>query len=196
MADEWSRGTHPPPHPMKGIVFNLLEQFASLKLGEARYEQVRSACPLMTRTPFEPTETYPFEDLLAILKGVVEALDVTRDEVLREFGLFSFPKFAGLFPAYVVRYPHPKEFLLAVDSIIHAEVGKRFKGASPPRFTYKDPSSNRLVMEYHSQRGLCSFMEGLIQGVAEVFKSPIRCKQTRCRHRGDPACEFDLRFSK
>ena len=192
MADTRSH----PPHPMKGIVFAILEQFASMKLGRPAYEQVRSACALKTKEPFEPGKSYPFDDFLAILKGVVEALKVTRDEALREFGIFSFPKFAGLFPAYVVRYPHPKEFLLAVDSIIHAEVGKRIKGAAPPRITCKDPSSSRLIMEYHSPRGLCSFMEGLIQGMAEVFKSPIRCKHTRCRHRGDAACEFDLRFSK
>ena len=181
---------------MKGIIFNLLRQFASARLGEARFEQVLSACTLTTRGPFEDAESYPFQDFLEILKGVVEALGITRAEALREFGRFSFPKFAGLFPAYVVRYPHPKEFLLAVDSIVHAEVGKRFKGAAPPRFTYKDPSANRLVMEYHSQRGLCGFMEGLIEGVADVFKSPIKCKHTRCRLRGDAACEFDLRFSK
>ncbi len=181
---------------MKGILFNLLEQFAQTSLGKAGYEKVLSGCELKTREPFAASGTYPFEDFLAILAGLVRALGESRAEVLRGFGKFSFPELAGLFPAYVLRYPHPKEFLLAVDSIIHAEVVKRFEGATPPRFAYNDPSSGRLIMEYRSQRGLCHFMEGLIEGVGEVFRSSIKQKQTRCSLRGDPACVFDLRFQQ
>lgn len=181
---------------MTGIIFEFLEQFGWVRLGKTRYEEILARCSLKTGKPFGHSETYPYEDFLAVVTGVVNALGISRAEVLREFGRFSFPKLAGLFPAYVLRYPHPKEFLLAVDSIIHTEVVKRFKGAAPPRFAYKDPSSDRLIMEYRSQRGLCQFMEGLIEGVGEVFRSPIKQKQTRCSLRGDTACVFDLRFQQ
>ena len=89
---------------------------------------------------------------------------------------------------------HPKEFLQMVDSVIHLEERKLYKDAQTPRFIYKDPAPDRLVIQYVSKRKLCHFMEGLIEGVADFYKSPIQYKQTRCALKEGDTCEFELTF--
>lgn len=181
---------------MKGILFDLLERFLASRAGEEEARRIVAQRLPGRKEPWVAAETYPDEDLAPLLDGAVERLGGSRADLLREFGKFAFPKLAELFPAYVVRYPHPKQFLLALDSIIHVEVGKRYEGAQPPSFVCTDPAALRLVMEYRSERRLCHLVEGLIEGVAAIYSSPIKCKQTRCVLDGDEVCEFDLRFKK
>ena len=72
---------------------------------------------------------------------------------------------------------------------------KLFKDAITPRFTYDDPSPDRLIIHYTSERKLCHFMEGLIEGVADFYNSPIQYKQTRCALDEGDTCDFELTFS-
>jgi len=37
--------------------------------------------------------------------------------------------------------------------------------------------------------------EELIEGVAGHYRSPIRCRQSRCMLEGGPSCEFELEFA-
>lgn len=179
---------------MKGIIFNLLEQFITETAGEEIYQTILDRCSLQTREPFVGPGTYPDEDLTALVKSTVTVLGISPPEALRRFGKFAFPKLAEHFPDFVSPHRHPKEFLKTVDSIIHVEVRKLYENAKVPSFLYRDPAPDRLVIEYRSDRRLCHFMEGLIEGVADHFRSPVGYRQTRCMLRGDEVCEFDLCF--
>ena len=180
---------------MKGIIFNLLEEFITEKFGEEKYEEIIEQCPLKTKAPFVAPGSYPDSDLFAIVTKITEKLGIALPEALKLFGEFCFPKLANKYPVFVTPYKHPKEFLKTVDSIIHVEVKKLYRDAELPKFGYTDPSSNRLIIEYESKRNLCLFMEGMIDGVAHYFKSPIKYKQTKCALKNSKVCEFDLTFS-
>jgi len=181
---------------MKGIIFNLLEEFITENWGEEKYEEILKGCPIKTKEPFVGPGTYPDADLIAIVTKTVEKLGVPLPEALRTFGRFCFPKLSERHPQFVKPYRHPKAFLKTVENIIHVEVRKLYKDAETPHFSYKDPASNRLIIEYESKRKLCHFMEGLIEGVAVYFQSPIQYQQTRCALKEGKVCEFDLVFSE
>lgn len=132
---------------------------------------------------------------MAVVTKTTEKLGITLTEALHSFGRFCFPKFAKKYPNLVTPYKNPKEFLKSVHSMVHIEVKKLYRDAEPPDFFYKEPADNRLIIEYSSKRKLCHFMEGLIDGVADYFKSPIKYKQTSCTLNGNKTCEFDLTFS-
>jgi predicted hydrocarbon binding protein len=74
-------------------------------------------------------------------------------------------------------------------------VKKLYADAKPPEFVMEDPSPDRLVMRYTSERKLCALMEGLIEGVSEHYRSPIRYRQRQCMLEGGPSCEFELEFA-
>ena len=179
---------------MKGIIFNLLEDFIVEKAGEDGFEEILAAAGLRTTEPFVGPGSYPDEDLTALVAKAVERLGVPTDEALRAFGRFCIPPLARRFPGFVAPHTHPKAFLLTVDAFHTTEVNKLFEGARSPRFIYESPAPDRLVMRYQSDRRLCALVEGLLDGVATHYGVPIAREQTSCMLHGDAACVFDLSF--
>ncbi len=180
---------------MKGLVFNLLEDFIVEGWGEEAYEQIFAECPLKTKGPFVGPGTYPDSDLVAIAQVGAAKLGVSLDDALVAFGKFSFPRLAAKVPKLMRHQRDAKRFLMSIDSVIHVEVRKLFPEAITPRFTCVDTGEDELQIRYESKRGLCRFMEGLLQGVAEHFETDIAFEQTACMHRGAAHCQFALRFS-
>ncbi len=179
---------------MKGIVFNLLEQFITDSFGEEKYEEILSQCTLKTKEPFVGPGSYPDDDLMAIVSKSVELLGIDIADALRKFGRYCFLKLAEKFPDFVRLHNHPKPFLKTVESIIHVEVRKLLKDAKPPEFVYDESDPDNLIIKYQSKRKLCQFMEGMIEGVGDYYKSPIQYKQNTCMLEDGDVCEFDLTF--
>lgn len=179
---------------MKGIIFNLLEDFISEGWGDDVYEEILAMCPLKTKEPFIGPATYPDSDLLAIVDKVCEKLGVSVPQAVHAFGKYCLPHLIAKFPVFVQGHEHPKTFLKTIDNVIHVEVRKLFPDAKPPRVTWEDPALNRLVLTYVSERKLCALMTGLLEGVAEHFKTPIQYTHTKCMRNGADVCEFHLTF--
>ncbi len=179
---------------MKGVVFNLLEAYIEENLGEGKYEEILEECILKTKEAFVGPGTYPDEDLMAIVAETIKMAGIPLPEALRSFGRFCFHKLSEKNPGFVNPYTHPKPFLKSVESIVHVEVKKLYEDANPPGFTYIDPASDRLIIQYRSGRMLCRFMEGLIDGVAGYYQSPIKYEQRTCMLEGGEVCEFNLTF--
>ncbi|MES2802477.1 MAG: heme NO-binding domain-containing protein [Bdellovibrionota bacterium] len=180
---------------MKGIVFNLVEEFISKNWGEDKYEEILALCPLHTKEPFVGPGTYPDSDLMVIVGKAADVLGISVSEALRAFGKFMLPQLVGKFPNFITPYKHPKDFLMTIDSVIHVEVRKLYKDAETPRFVFQDTGPNQLSFDYQSKRKLCSLVEGMLDGVSEHYKMPIKYTQTKCYSKGDGACHFDLNFS-
>lgn len=181
---------------MKGIIFNLLEDFIVDGWGEERFEQVMTGCPLHTKGPFVGPGTYPDSDLFAIVERTTAELGIATPAALRAFGRYAMPRLAARFEAFVRDHDHPKSFLCTVDGIIHVEVRKLFENAEPPRIRFEDTGPRELVLHYQSKRKLCALFEGLLDGTADYFGVPFTREQKSCMSEGAPTCEFALRFSR
>lgn len=181
---------------MKGIVFNILEDFICQNWGDEKYEEILALCPLKTKEPFVGPGSYPDSDLTLIAAKAAEVLGVPLNQALRSFGEFAFMKFSLKFPQFTRDAQSARDFLLTVDSVIHVEVKKLYPDAETPRFSYQDLSENQLIIVYQSRRKLCALMEGLINGVAEHYKTRIDHRQRKCVCDGDSVCEFDLQFTQ
>lgn len=180
---------------MKGIIFNMLEDFLKERLGEERFEELIESCSLITREPFVGPGSYPDEDLLAIVDRAVEVTGMTKAEALRAFGRFCIGKLARKYPPFFDKHNNAKAFLKTINAVHNIEVKKLYAGAKPPEFIMEDSSPDRLTMRYMSERKLCPLVEGLIEGVAEHYGAPIRFRQRRCMLEGGPSCEFELEFA-
>lgn len=179
---------------MKGIIFNLLEDFLKESLGEERFEDLIEGCSLKTREPFVGPGSYPDEDLLAIVDRAVEVTGRPKPETLRAFGRFCIGRLAQKYPPFFNRHHDAKTFLKTLSALHSLEVKKLYADAKPPEFSMEDPSPDRLIMRYISERKLCPLVEGLIEGVAKHYRSPIRYRQSQCMLEGGPSCEFELAF--
>jgi hypothetical protein len=158
---------------MKGVVFNLLEEFIIANSDGDTYEEILDECTFVTDGPFVGPGTYPDEDLIMLVGKTVEKLGISAPAALRAFGKGLFPKLAATLPHDMTDYPHPKPFLMIVHQIIHMEVRKLYEDVAPPLFEFGDPAPDKLVIRHQSKRQMYDLMDGLIDGVADHFECPI-----------------------
>jgi len=141
------------------------------------------------------TTDYPDGVVIDVIGAVALHEKKSVSAVLEEFGRhfieWTEPRFRM---AYAV--DSAKEFLLGICRLHQTLVSTLPKGlqTGPPEFKYESPADDKLVMAYNSPRRLCSFMVGLIQGVADRFGESIAIQQTECMLRGDKRCRFELQF--
>ncbi|MFK7873215.1 MAG: heme NO-binding domain-containing protein [Oligoflexales bacterium] len=180
---------------MKGMVFNLLEDFVVENFGQDVFEDIYSSTSLQTTDPFVGPATYPDADFLSLVGTTCQKLNIPLDQAVRGFGKYCFPKLVAIEPSFVNNPQSAKEFLKTVHDIIHVEVKKLHPDAELPSFEYRDTDPQKLEMIYSSPKNLCLFAEGLIEGCAEHYKEKITYHQSECSHKGDTQCVFKLEFS-
>ncbi len=180
---------------MKGVIFNLFEDFVCESFGDEVYESILDAAELRTTEPFIGPGLYPDEDLLALVGVAVDQLGIALPDALRAFGRFALPRLVEAHPDFAESECGAKDFLLSVDSVIHVEVKKLWPDAQTPSFRYDDPGQGALSMMYASARKFCPLVEGFIDGVADHFGEKIEREHTTCMHDGAEECVFRLQFA-
>jgi len=181
---------------MKGVIFNMLEEFVIEVSDEETFEEIYEECEFVSQGPFIGPGTYPDEDFLQMANKAIAKLGIAPADALRAFGKWSFPKLAEKVPPSFVDFEHPKDFLLTVERVIHAEVRKLYTNANPPRFEFEDPEPNKLIIYYISERQLHDFMDGLIEGVGEHFKTEISTTRECLQRDGHSVWKYHLTFAE
>ncbi|THH35604.1 heme NO-binding domain-containing protein [Neolewinella litorea] len=179
---------------MKGVMFNILEDFLEDRVGEERTERIFTASDISTREPFVAPGTYPDGDFLAIIGESIRELGCTQQDFMRQLGHFAFFKLVERYPVFVTPYQHPKDFLKTIEKVVHVEVKKLYTDTYLPTFVYEEPSEQELIITYYSKRKLYHMMEGLIGGVAEYFDYTIDQTHRIYTRDGVEFCDFHLNF--
>jgi hypothetical protein len=175
---------------MKGVVFNLLEQVVSEEAGEAAWE--KAIADAAVDGAYTSLGTYDHSELDALVSSLSQQLDLESDEAVEWFGTKALPKLAELYPELFESHASTLPFLATLNDIIHPEVRKLYPGADVPVFDYRVIESDRLLMGYRSQRGLCFFGQGLIEGAGAHYGEDLNVAQTTCEKRGDAECVFEV----
>ena len=171
---------------MKGIVFNLLEEVVTRQHGERTWDDLLATAGL--EGAYTSLGSYPDSHLMKLVEAAAGALDRTAEEVLRWFAADALPLLADRYPQFFEPHRSTRSFLLTLNDVIHPEVRKLYPGAEVPVFDFETPSQEVLTIGYQSQRKLCAFGEGLIQGAAAHYGEQVLVEQPKCMHRGDPRC--------
>ena len=177
---------------MKGIVFNLLEEAVTDEHGEETWESMLEAAG--TDGAYTSLGSYDDAEFLKLVAAASERLGEDQDVVVRWFGREALPILAKRYPAFFESHATTAPFLLTLNRIIHPEVRKLYPGADVPNFEFGE-SNGSLTMSYTSERQLCFFGEGLIEGAAAHYGETVEITQPRCMRRGDPSCEFKIVLS-
>jgi len=83
--------------------------------------------------------------------------------------------FSKLYPGFF-RHDSAYQFLKSLNDI-HAIVMKRFKGAKPPILDVTPLSTHEIYFTYRSQRGMGSYLKGLVRGVSQYFNEKIEIEE-------------------
>jgi len=177
---------------MKGIIFNYLGEMVEEKFGLEAWDALLTETGLDGR--FVASETYPDEDLVALVTAANKATGIDKVELIRAFGRYLLPHFRKTNPQFFEDHTSLKSFLLTVDRVIHVEVRKLHPGAILPSFKYEDESHSELTMHYSSPRKLCFLAEGLIDASAEHFNTKYELDHSQCMHDGAEHCTLKLKI--
>ncbi|MEW6428422.1 MAG: heme NO-binding domain-containing protein [Thermodesulfobacteriota bacterium] len=181
---------------MKGIIFNLLEEFIIDQAGEDAYEAILADCPLTTPDPglIVAPGTYPDEDFLSLAGCAAHLIGVGKGELLRRFGRFALPRLTRRYAKLFDQFASPGDLLRHTGMIHQVEVRKLYRDAETPLFRCREGEDGGLLLEYRSSRGLCHLVEGLLDGLAGHYGCGVEYRQLECCHRGGRCCTFAVRF--
>ncbi len=181
---------------MKGIIFNLFEAFCIRRLGEETYEALVEDIEELETDPrlMVAPGTYADEDFFRLVRGAATRIGVAVPELLRDFGRFALARLADRYPDFFAPFRHAREFLRFIGMVHHVEIKKLYQDANVPRFSCREEGDGTLMLGYHSERLLCPFVEGLIEGVGVHYGVAIDCRHRRCMADGAASCEFFLHF--
>jgi hypothetical protein len=178
---------------MKGIVFNVLENFINENFGEKTWEDGVEKANLQDEI-FVSTKIYDDKKLIDIFTSIVSLKKLVAEEALILFGEFLFDTLSTKYAEILVQFDNPKDFLKGLDGIIHVEVRKMMMGSNPPQFLLKKDEEKEISLEYRSERQLCTLAKGLINGLNKKFGNTFTYEHTKCIHNGDDLCLFEFKF--
>jgi hypothetical protein len=178
---------------VKGIIFNLIEEIVRKNHGERTWDNLLKSAKL--EGAYTSLGSYPDGHLTALVGAASAQFKQSGDSLVRWIGRNALPLLALKYPHFFTPHRTTRAFLLTLNDVIHAEVRKLYPGANVPEFVFGSTPEGDLLMQYRSQRRLCSFAEGLIEGSADHYGESVLLRHDRCMKRGDDHCFLQLSFS-
>ena len=179
---------------MKGVIFNIFEEFIDDHFGEGSFDELVVKSLGNENEVFVSPLTYPDEKFFVILGKAIESKKLDMDSTLKKFGRYMFIKLAKKYPIFVDPYDHPKDFIKTINDVIHVEVRKIFLDSEPPIFHFLEDSGNKMIIQYESKRRLFCLAEGLLMGMADYYNQPIEILRSDDSLEKGNTATFDVEF--
>lgn len=168
---------------MYGMVNKALESMVRHDHGEAVWDAIREKAGVDIEM-FLSNEGYPDEVTYGLVGAASEVLRESPEEILKAFGRYWVLETArhGYGDMMTAAGRTLREFLINLPDF-HTRVILIFPHLKPPHFYCTDIGETSLLLHYQSGRaGLEPFVVGLIEGLGEMFATPVRIEP-----RSDPA---------
>ena len=176
---------------MHGVIFASYSDFVTARFGAETARAVFASEPI-----YLMSEAYEDERLLELIKQTCQRMEVSIEELVRDFGVFTAQRtFARLYPAFFEVAGSARPFLLTIEERIHELVRATIPNARPPELHVTPLGEDAVTIAYTSPRKLCSLLEGLVDGTARHYGESASIDQSECMLRGDAACLFQVHFT-
>ncbi|MCD6162832.1 MAG: heme NO-binding domain-containing protein [candidate division Zixibacteria bacterium] len=179
---------------MKGIINKGIQQLVETKFGSEAWEKIKSLAACEDQF-FAINQDYPDESTMALVKAASKVSGLPAETIMIEYGKFLIPNvLKNQYPVFFkLAGSSPREFLINMNRV-HEHAIRSIAKAIPPKFEYEELSDGRLLMHYHSKRGLCVVLHGMILGVGILFNQELQVRETACVHKGEPHCIMEVTF--
>jgi hypothetical protein len=180
---------------MYGMVNAAIESMVTEKFGPEKWAAVKARAGI-EEPMFISMKQYPDSATYALAGAAAEELGMPLPDVLRAFGTY-WVDYAKRGPYGRIMLSSGKgtyELLSALDDM-HARIGMSFPELRPPSFRV-EPQGDAVILEYRSERpGLAVFVEGLVEGVANLYGETVDVRQIASREAGAPHDRFLVRVT-
>ena len=162
---------------MRGFIFTELIEMVERSHGVDFVDQWLSSCESSCGAAYTAVDSYSAEEMQGVVTRLGEMLETPVSDLYRAYGEHLFEYLARSHEALLADMSHPFDLFKRLDDHVHVEVSKLYVDAEVPRFAWKAPSEDQLVLEYRSSRGLADLAEGLIVGAAKHFGTKVEIKR-------------------
>jgi hypothetical protein len=175
---------------MRGVVFNWLERVVVDEHGEDVWDDLIETSGVSGA--YTSMGGYADGDLTALVGAAAESFDQPRDQIERWWGRGTLELLAAGHRDLFDSHRTARSFLLALNDVVHPAARRMTPGAQTPTFAFDTASPEVLVLEYRSDRFLCGFAHGLLEGVATHYGETARIRHLECRRGGGARCRLEF----
>ena len=180
---------------MKGIINAGIQDYVIARHGDEFWWRVKEDAGIR-EFQFDPSHDYPdewterFLDILS--KGTGESIG----ELLREIGRFLVTNtLKEVYPSYLTVAGEDAFTVLERVGEIHQRAVLNVPNAKPPVIDVVERGEDRIVIRYQSERRLFTLMQGLMEGLGDLFKRPVEVRRMPGGGgNGESECLFEVRF--
>lgn len=140
------------------------------EFGFAVADEVVSKTSSHSEGVYSGVESYPHQDLIAMIGGLSVSVGLEQGELVRSFGRYLFRSFTKNNTMFFEGISDAFVFLKGIETVIHTEVRKLYDDAKPPEFECYEDGDRALVLNYRSNRPFADLAEGLILECLEYFE--------------------------
>lgn len=177
---------------MHGLIFAQLQKYADTQVGPGTWQVLLNSAGKQGKI-YMPIQEYPDQDLVDLVGAASAATGTPIPALLQDFGKFIVPSLVQMYGAFIKPDWTALDVIENTEQSIHTAVRIRNPGAQPPQLVATRVSENEVVVNYTSQRKLCSVAKGIAQGVCDHFGERVVITETSCMNMGGPACDIHVR---
>ncbi len=178
---------------MYGIVNKAIEELVVSLSGEAGWHKV---CALADVEPFSFITLERYDDALTfkLVEACAQVLGISPHEVLVHFGRH--------WSVYTGKQGYSHMFKMLGDDLftflrnlpqLHDHVSMIFPDMLMPQFESTQDGERRMEVIYRSSRvGFASMVQGLLEGMADVYRQPAVVTQLQSTAKGDGIDLFEV----
>ena len=183
---------------MLGYPFRPLLQAIEAEGGAAAVAEVMRRADVPADRRYRMSEIYADAECQRLLTAAGEVLGLHDEEICDRWAAAFLKDTQKRFPAWYAMCPTARALLEQ-----HPEIHNGFAaGLSDPEasraVTQKfriEKQGRELVVHYRSPNRLCRLYRALARRVIAHYGDVAEVEETRCLHRGDPECEFHIRWT-
>ena len=154
---------------MKGIVFTGFLEVVEEKFGLETVDKIIENSKLKSKGVYTSVGTYDFSDMSSLLTNLSLETDIDTPTLIHTYGLYFFDTLAKGHPDIFDYYKTAFSLLAGIENHIHVHVRKIYPEAELPYFIVHEESTNKLILEYQSERAMYQFALGLMERTLEYF---------------------------
>lgn len=179
---------------VRGVMFNLLEQFVLESWGADAYEGIVDRCGPASDGPFVSVLEYPDGVFFTQVEATAGQLGTSLSRTLEAFGRWCAPVLVSRYPGAVDGHRDAHACILALPQFLHLEIRKLAPETGPPPLKC-DGEAPQASVTFVAARGLCALVRGLLHGLAKHFGEAVAFEHDTCNARGAAVCRLSLALS-
>ena len=179
---------------MQGAIFTAFSDMIIEKMGMEQWNELIDKTSPTSNGIYTSGAQYEDSELINMVVALSEKTGIPAEKLVEAFGQYLFDILYKNSPVDVSKIDNLRDFLLAIEDVIHVEVKRLNPDSYLPTFKYEDGPDGELIMYYSSKRQLCHASIGLIFGAAKQFDEAIEISHPQCMHDGAQSCKLIVKF--